>query len=87
MQWRIEFTAKAAKQFSKLDRKTQQEISDYLERLIKTKDPYSFGKALVGEFSGFWRYRVGKYRLICDIHGRKLLIEIIQLGKRDSVYG
>ena len=85
--WRIEFTAKAAKQFDKLDSQTQQAISRYLDRVLEAKDPTAFGNALVGDLSGFWRYRVGKYRLICEIQKRVLLIEIISIGKRDSVYG
>ena len=85
--WRIEFTSKAAKQFDKLDSQTQRAINRYLDRLLETEDPTSFGKALVGDLSGLWRYRVGKYRLICEIQNRVLLIEIISIGKRDSVYG
>jgi mRNA interferase RelE/StbE len=85
--WRVEFTAKAAKQFSKLDNQTQQAISHYLDRVLEAGDPTSFGKGLVGEFSGFWRYRVGKYRLICELQKNILLIEVISIGKRDKVYG
>lgn len=86
MRWRIEFTAKAAKQFAKLDHKTQADINRMLDRILESGDPHLFGKALVGDFSGYWRYRVGKYRLICEIRKNLLLIEIIMIGKRDSVY-
>lgn len=85
--WRIEFTPKALKQFDKFDSQTQQAISRYLDRILETGDPTSFGKALVGDLSGFWRYRVGKYRLICELQREVLLIEIISIGKRDKVYG
>ena len=85
--WRIEFTAKAAKQFAKLDRETQRAINRYLDRVLESGDPTYFGKRLVGDLSGFWRYRVGKYRLICELQHRVMLIEIISIGKRDSVYG
>lgn len=84
--WKIEFTAKAAKEFSKLDKQTQQEISHYLERVLEVGDPRHFGKALVGDFSGYWRYRVGKYRIICELQHQKLVIEVITLAKRDNVY-
>lgn len=85
--WWVEFTAKAQKQFGKLDVQTQRAIADYLTRLQESDDPRSSGKALVGELSGFWRYRVGKYRLICDIQNRRLVVEVITIGKRDSIYG
>jgi mRNA interferase RelE/StbE len=84
--WRIEFTTKADKQFSKLDRQTQHEIIKYLDQIQKSQDAYSFGKALVGDLSGFWRYRVGKYRLICELQKDVLVIEIISIAKRDKVY-
>lgn len=84
--WRIEFTPKALKQFDKLDHQTQQAISRYLERVLQAGDPTSFGKALVGDLSGFWRYRVGKYRLICELQHQVLIIEIISVAKRDKVY-
>jgi mRNA interferase RelE/StbE len=85
--WRVEFTEKAQKQFDKLDRQTQSDIVRFLSRLEQQSDPSVFGKALVGEFSGLWRYRVGKYRLICDIQHQRLIVEILMLGKRDSIYG
>ena len=86
MSWRVEFSAKAERQFGKLDKQTQQEIVTYLERVLQSNDPQQFGKPLVAEWSGFWRYRVGKYRIICDIQRQKLLIEIITVDKRDKVY-
>mgnify|MGYP002784364365 CR=1 FL=1 len=86
MKWRVEFTEKAAKQFAKLDRQTQANIIRYLDRILETSDPQMFGKPLVGDFTGFWRYRVGKYRIICEIEKSRLLIEVISVGKRDTIY-
>lgn len=84
--WRIEFTPKAFKQLAKLDKQTQREIAKYLDRVIESGDPTLFGKALVGDLSGFWRYRVGMYRLICELQKNRLVIEVIKVGKRDKVY-
>ena len=86
MIWRVEFSAKAERQFGKLDKQTQQEIVSYLDWVLQSDDPQQCGKPLVAEWSGFWRYRVGKYRIICDIQRQKLLIEIITVDKRDKVY-
>ena len=63
------------------------DINRYLDRVLASGDPFLFGKSLTGNLSGFWRYRVGKYRLICEIKKNILLIEIITIGKRESVYG
>lgn len=54
--------------------------------LHAAQDPYCSGNALSGNLSGLWRHRVGKYRLICEIREGELIVEIITLGKRDSVY-
>ncbi|MBQ7169295.1 MAG: type II toxin-antitoxin system RelE/ParE family toxin [Synergistaceae bacterium] len=44
------------------------------------------GKALTGNWSGYWRYRVGDYRLIADIQDDKILILITEVGHRKEVY-
>lgn len=84
--WKIELTVKAEKQFSKLDKQTKSKLIDYFEKLSSAPDPLAFGKPLVGEFSGLWRYRFGKYRIICDVQKKLLLIEVIKIGKRENVY-
>ncbi len=86
MSWEIRFLDAARKQLKKLDRQTQLEINHYLDRLRAADDPRSFGKPLVGTLSGLWRYRVGKYRIICELQGKRLIIEIIEIGKRDKIY-
>ncbi len=86
MPWQLEFTAKADKQFAKLDKQTQQSIVDYLDRVIASNNPTFFGKPLVGEYSGYWRYRIGKYRVICELLQGQLIVQVVRIGKRDSVY-
>ena len=82
----IKFSPHAAKQFKKLDRQTQKSISHYLDKILATDNPYNFGKALTSNLSGLWRYRVDKYRIICEIRDNMLIIEIITIEKRDKVY-
>jgi mRNA interferase RelE/StbE len=41
---------------------------------------------LQGEKRGLWRYRVGDYRLICDIQDQKITILALELGHRKDVY-
>ncbi len=59
----------------------------FLDRLETLDDPKQSGHGLVGGLSGFWRYRVGKYRLICSVQDDVLVIEVIRIAKRDEVYG
>jgi len=35
---------------------------------------------------GLWRYRVGDFRVICDIQDGSLRILVVQLGNRREVY-
>ena len=87
MAWRIEITRTAEKQIKKLDRTAQKSIVIFLrKRLESASDPRQWGKALKGEKRGLWRYRVGDYRLICDIQDKKVTILILELGHRKDVY-
>ncbi|MHB8218566.1 MAG: type II toxin-antitoxin system RelE family toxin [Candidatus Sulfotelmatobacter sp.] len=87
MAWRIEITRTAEKQITKLDRGAQKSIQQFLrERLRSATDPRQWGKALQGEKRGLWRYRVGDYRLICDIQDERITILVLELGHRKDVY-
>ena len=56
------------------------------ERIKPTDNPRGIGKALKGNLSGYWRYRVGDYRIICQIQEAELIILVIELGHRKGVY-
>jgi mRNA interferase RelE/StbE len=61
--------------------------SSLRERLATLDDPRSVGQALRGsELGEFWKYRVGDWRLICQIKDAKILIAVIRLGNRREVY-
>ena len=88
MAWRIELTETAAKQLRKLDKHEARRITTFLrERLERAEDPRSTGKALTGPQLGtYWRYRVGGYRIICEIRDRVLVILVIAIGNRKVIY-
>ncbi|SPF46239.1 Addiction module antitoxin [Syntrophobacter sp. SbD1] len=87
MAWRINYTDSARLQLRKLDKQTAQRILDYMdERIAPLEDPRSTGKALTGPLGEFWRYRVGDYRIICDIQDGALLVLVVRIGKRSDVY-
>ena len=72
--------------FSKLDKSVQRRIKNYLDDIVQLENPRSRGKALVGNLVNLWRYRVGDYRIICDIQDEKILITILRIGHRKDVY-
>jgi mRNA interferase RelE/StbE len=86
--WTIELRAKAEKQLQKLHRKDAQRIIAFLEeRLALHDNPGSLGEPLQGSALGaYWRYRVGDYRIICDIQDGKLIVLVVEIGHRSSVY-
>jgi mRNA interferase RelE/StbE len=85
--WRIEVTDTAKKQLAKLDHQVQSEIVGYLRERIQTdEDPRRFGAPLKKELAGRWKYRVGAYRLICEIQDEKVLVLVLMVGHRSKVY-
>ena len=88
MGWRIEFHPQAEKELAKLDREVARKIIRFLqERVAQLEDPRSLGEALKGpELGRFWKYRMGDYRLICDIQDQRVTILVIRIGHRRDVY-
>ena len=87
MAWQIEFTPEAEKQLSKIDRQSAKRIINYLsERIAPIEDARTAGKALKGVLREFWRYRVGNYRIICQIEDDRLLVLVVRTAHRSDVY-
>ena len=88
MTWRIEFDPAAFEELSLLDRAVQRRILKVLrERIAPLEDPRSLGEALHGkELGRFWKYRIGDYRVICDIQDKVIMILILRIGHRREVY-
>jgi mRNA interferase RelE/StbE len=85
--WTIEITRTAEKQITKLHRQAQQAIVRFLRgRLAGTENPRQWGRPLQGEKRGLWRYRVGDYRLICDLQDERITVVVLQVGHPKDVY-
>jgi mRNA interferase RelE/StbE len=87
MAWSIEFSEDADRDFSKLDKSVQRRIFHYLhERIASAQDPRDFGKPLLHELAGLWRYRVGDYRILCRIEDEKLTVLVVEIDHRSKIY-
>ena len=87
MAWKVELAQTAEKELAKLDRKEARRIVTFLsERVAKADNPSSFGAPLKGPLGQYWKYRVGNYRLICDIQDEKTTVLILRVGHREDVY-
>jgi len=87
MSWTVEFDDIAAKEYKKCSKELQKTISNYLyTKVLKSKHPKDLGKALRYDYLGLWRYRVGKYRIVCHLEEDKLVVLVLRIAKRDAVY-
>ncbi|MCM2472957.1 type II toxin-antitoxin system RelE/ParE family toxin [Rhizobium sp. CG5] len=88
MAWTIEYRQPVRKSLEKLDPVVRKRIRQFLEeRVAGLDDPKQIADRLQGsELGQFWRYRVGDYRIICDIQDERLVVLVIEIGHRSSVY-
>ena len=88
MAWTIRVSETAERQLGKLDKPVAARIRAFLrDRLAPIDDPRSLGAALRGSRLGeFWKYRVGDWRLICQIKDKEVVILLLQVGNRRDVY-
>ena len=87
MGYDVQLSENAEKNLEKIDRFQAKIIISWIEKNLKGCDnPRLHGKLLVGNKKGYWRYRVGDYRIIADIQDRLIRIEIIRVGHRREVY-
>lgn len=87
MAWTIEYDPRVIKDLKKLDRTIQREILDYMDqRVAAAKDPRNFGKPLRGSKFGLWRYRFRDYRIICEVQEKRLVVLVVAIGHRSTIY-
>lgn len=87
MTWRIEYSDKALKQLRKMDAAQRAIILKWLDKHIDgCADPRAHGKGLTGDHAGEWRYRIGDYRVLCDMQDERLVVLALSVGHRSRVY-
>ena len=87
MSYSVETTARFDREFKKLDKYTQRMIKSWIEKnLVNCSNPRRLGKGLTANRIGQWRYRIGDYRLICEIEDNRLVILALSVGHRREIY-
>ncbi|OYQ73227.1 type II toxin-antitoxin system RelE family toxin [Wohlfahrtiimonas chitiniclastica] len=87
MAWTINYSDTALKSLKKMDKQNAKRIFDTLEeRIALLDDPRVLGKPLKGNLGELWRYRIGDYRVLCDIQDDQLIILAALIGHRKEVY-
>ena len=87
MVYKLEFSKRFDRQFSKLDKSTQRYIFNWLiKHLDNVENPRYSGKSLTDNKQGLWRYRIGNYRVIVDISDTNCVIIAVEVGHRKFIY-
>ncbi len=87
MQYKVIFTERAKKQLKKLDKHITALIIGWLEKNIQNcENPRLHGKGLVENKSGQWRYRIGDYRVICEIQDKEIIVLVLEVRHRREIY-
>ena len=87
MCYSVEFSTNARRFIKKLDNYTKTVIKNWINKNLEgCTNPFQHGKPLTADKKGLWRYRVGDYRLICDVQQDKVIIIIVEIGHRRDIY-
>lgn len=87
MAWTIKIEKNAKKELKKLDFYWQKKITTYLiEEVLLCSSLRALGKPLSESLKKLWRYRVGKFRIICEIQDQELIILVLVIKHRSDVY-
>lgn len=85
--YNVELSERFKKEFLKLDKYTQKIIRSWINKnLVECQNPRQYGKGLTANRKGQWRYRIGDYRLICEIEDENMIILALTIGHRRSIY-
>ncbi len=87
MAWTIDYTDTALKALRRMGKANAERIVDFMsDRVANAEDPRWTGKALKGELGEYWRYRVGDYRVLCEIRDGELRVIATTIGHRRDIY-
>lgn len=87
MTWTVEWDARARRELWRLDHSAQREILRFFrERIMTDEDPRRFGRPLRHELRGLWRYCVGTYRMASRIEDDRVVVLVLAVGHRSTLY-
>ncbi|MDY2962641.1 MAG: type II toxin-antitoxin system RelE/ParE family toxin [Streptococcus dysgalactiae] len=87
MTYKLVISDDVKKQLKKMDKYVALMLAkDMKKQLDNLSNPRQIGKALTGQYKGLWRYRIGNYRVICDIIDNELVTIALEVGHRKDIY-
>ena len=84
MAWTVQLAAAAERTLSKLDPQVARRIVRKLDEFA-SGDPRRTGEAMQGDERA-WRYRIGDWRVICDLVDETQTLNVVRIGHRSTVY-
>jgi mRNA interferase RelE/StbE len=84
MRYALEFTASASREFRALDRQVQRRVSEKVNALCE--DPFPPGSKKLKAQADHFRIRVGDYRVVYRVDGKRVVIVIVRVGHRREIY-
>ncbi|WP_448659996.1 type II toxin-antitoxin system RelE family toxin [Sphingomonas sp. CJ99] len=84
--WQVEFSRRAEKQIAGIDAVARTRILKKLAVVAQSDDPRATAEPLTGGWTGYWRFRVGDYRVIAEIEDETVTVFVIEVGHRREVY-
>ncbi len=84
-QWKVKFTIEAKEDLDKLDKQIRRRV---VEKILWLRDNFDqiLPLPLSNKWQGFFKLRVGDWRVIYEIKDSKKQITIHQIDKRDKIY-
>lgn len=84
VRYNIEISRTAEKRLKKLNRRDQRRVARAI--LALADDPRPQGSRKLTGYDDVFRIRVGRYRVLYSVSGKKLVIIILKIGHRKDVY-
>ena len=85
MIWRVSVTSEAEKDLEHLDTSIRKRV---LEKLAWLRNNFDFliPLPLGGKWRGFFKLRVGDWRIVYEVETKKSLVTVHRIDRRDKVY-
>lgn len=71
----VEFSERSKNELNKLDYYSKLMVLNWIEKHLEgCEDPRAYGKPLIEGSKNDWVYKIGDYRLLCRIEGKRLIM-------------
>lgn len=86
MTWTIEYSATAMRGLRKIDKTAARRIAKRMNERVASDDPTRGCIPLTGNMGDLCGYRIGGYRVICDIRHTAHIILVADVGPRGDIF-